>query len=97
MALSMPIFSVCRLVTRGDLVEEAEIGPHPHTSAFSQLFAEVCKTAYILHHDVSPPLSLRESGDFSRKTVALLAPSCKEFLVNAFALFRLGLGVLLVA
>lgn len=29
--------------------------------------------------------------------VALLAPSCKSFLINVFALFRLGYSVLLVA
>lgn len=39
----------------------------------------------------------RLPGASQDRIVALLSPSCVDFLVTLFALFRLGYGVLLIA
>lgn len=61
-------------------------------AAFAQLFELVCRAA----HALAKSIPVRRKGD-SQPSVALLSPSCRDFLVHAFALFRLGYRVLLVA
>lgn len=67
-------------------------------SAYRALYEQVCLTAHAYSTQKPDPVPIRQSGtEVSDQAVALLAPSCKEFLVNVFALFRLGLSVILLA
>lgn len=74
---------------------------HYHT-AFKQLYDKVCKTAYLLCNEPKYAFQARnrkkvEQDEKQQFTVGLLAPSCEDFLVTLFALFRLGWSVLLIA
>lgn len=72
--------------------------------AFKQLHDKVCKTAYLLSKSPQYGFEVRtatsqndEEAAKSKLVAGLLAPSCEDFLVETFALFRLGWSVLLIA
>jgi acyl-CoA synthetase (AMP-forming)/AMP-acid ligase II len=73
-----------------------------HKTAFKQLYDKVCKTAYLLCNEPKYAFQARTKKEETQDekhpfTVGLLAPSCADFLITLFALFRLGWSVLLIA
>ena len=64
-------------------------------AAYASLLSAANNVAYHCINECG--LSVRAKDDKADRIIALLSPSCADFLVTLFAALRLGYGMLLLA